>query len=598
MSAAAVVTDPRIAAARDLIARGYRVVPLQGKRPFRRDWPSNPLVADDTHEGNIGVLLSNAQRLLCVDCDVKGGAPGLQTLEDWRLLVPDFDRQPDQTTPSGGQHFLLRVPDGVDPNTLPNGNAAPGMDVLRDRRQFVVAPSFTEQGEYTGSLPATPADVPLMSRELIDLLRVERTSANPSSGPDRAPSVQRVREAVARIPNTEATTRDEWVSVCHAVRGAVGPENDAEGLEIFQSWAEGYPTNDPAENERLYTTIGEVKAGWHSLVKRAGLEADEAFAAFGAVPAEPEGDAGWVRLADAFADPDLLKPPPCLIPRFAYAGRLTLLAAAEKAGKSTLIGQAIAAATAAGDFLGDKLDPAHVLCFALDEHVSDLVRRLHHYRADGTRLDYIDRWPGIEEAARRISQTGARICVLDTLSELVTLLGGKPENAADILNSMRPLRQLARRTGCAFILLHHTVRDGSRYAGSHQIGAGVDLILEMEVREQTKRRFQRPRGRVKVLPFTLDYDTGADRYDLAPEGLTIEERVLRAVRSSPGVSMNRLCLLVGARKEETEAAVRKLLDADRIEDRGSGNRWALHMKDLGSVFEDLRAEEGSDAASV
>jgi hypothetical protein len=278
------MTDPRIAAARDYIQRGYRIVPLRGKRPFRRDWPDHPLTLDDEHDGNIGILLTDEQRMLLVDVDCKNGAPGLDTLESWRCICSDFDREPDQITPSGGRHYLLRIPVGVDTSTLPNGSAAPGIDVLRDRKQFVVAPSFTEQGAYVGSLPWSPYDVPLMSPELVAHLQTRPQLVAERSEPDRAPSLDLVREAVRRIPNKEDTTRDEYVRMALLIRGAVGPEHEAEGMELFDEWAARWPGgNDPAENARVYETA-RPKGGWHALCQQAGMEAEEARAAFEAVP--------------------------------------------------------------------------------------------------------------------------------------------------------------------------------------------------------------------------------------------------------------------------------------------------------------------------
>lgn len=54
-----------------------------------------------------------------------------------------------------------------------------------------------------------------------------------------------------------------------------------------------------------------------------------------------------VSLAEVLADPDAGKPPECVAPRIAWGGRVTLLAAREKAGKSTLA-SAIAAAVSSG----------------------------------------------------------------------------------------------------------------------------------------------------------------------------------------------------------------------------------------------------------
>src|SRR5207244_2669599 len=62
--------------------------------------------------------------------------------------------EPDQTTPSGGWHFVFRLPPGADPARLPNrSGVSEGIDVLRTGRQFVAAPSQIGVRRYQGALP-------------------------------------------------------------------------------------------------------------------------------------------------------------------------------------------------------------------------------------------------------------------------------------------------------------------------------------------------------------------------------------------------------------------------------------------------------------
>ena len=61
----------------------------------------------------------------------------------------------------------------------------------------------------------------------------------------------------------------------------------------------------------------------------------------------------YYQLRDLLQRPELLHPPPVVVPRLAWEGRITLLAAPEKPGKSTLLGQAVAAVAQGHDFLGD-----------------------------------------------------------------------------------------------------------------------------------------------------------------------------------------------------------------------------------------------------
>jgi len=74
-----------------------------------------------------------------------------------------------------------------------------------------------------------------------------------------------------------------------------------------------------------------------------------------APPAEPDRNAPR-SLAEILADPDVIRPPVALVPRMAWTGRVTLLAAREKIGKSTLAGAAVAALSSGVRFMGE---PTH-----------------------------------------------------------------------------------------------------------------------------------------------------------------------------------------------------------------------------------------------
>src|SRR6185437_3394504 len=65
----------------------------------------------------------------------------------------------------------------------------------------------------------------------------------------------------------------------------------------------------------------------------------------------PDGGAAWRMLPEILADPELLKVPPVVMPRLAWRGRVSLLAAREKSGKTTLVGAGAAAHSAGQVFL-------------------------------------------------------------------------------------------------------------------------------------------------------------------------------------------------------------------------------------------------------
>lgn len=355
-------------AAIEYVARGYAIVPLHGvsrgrctcrrgakckspgKHPIRGRWQVRTLRSQTQlasyfrsrggRPTNIGVLVSVEQRLLLVDVDRKKGKRGDETIKEWeRKLGIDLCSQMVQQTPSGGWHCLFRVPKGYG-RPLPNGaNVAPGVDVLTDRKQFVVAPSVTEKGAYAhsehdGILLPTLHELPEAPEALLDHL-----SGLPQATPTRGhvvgtpepedllgPSVEAVRRLVRDTPNGEDIQYGDYVSMAHYIKGACGPERESEGREIFNEWAGRWESggNDSEVNEEKFDSIGwkQLRSGWPQLIRAAArfgatteairqaktVEAQREFAfatreSAGARGTAPKGD--WQRPIPILDDEDI-----------------------------------------------------------------------------------------------------------------------------------------------------------------------------------------------------------------------------------------------------------------------------------------------------
>ena len=90
---------------------------------------------------------------------------------------------------------------------------------------------------------------------------------------------------------------------------------------------------------------------------------------------------GLVRLSDANIEGTAADGPPAVARLIAHVGRVTLLHAREKAGKSTLIGAAVAAVTRGHSFLGMPTVAGDVLWVG-EEAVGDVKTRLSQWDAD------------------------------------------------------------------------------------------------------------------------------------------------------------------------------------------------------------------------
>ncbi len=259
-------------------------------------------------------------------------------------------------------------------------------------------------------------------------------------------------------------------------------------------------------------------------------------------------------------DPRLFELPRVIVPLLAWQGRVTMLAAPEKSGKSTLVGGGVAALTTGKDFLGQATaGPATVAWLALDEPLADCLERLHRYGADLSKVAFFDRLPGEVGWAEAMDAIQPQLLVVDTLTEFA---GSRVENfynAKDWQPVLAQLRREMQAREAACILLHHSTRDGTRYADSRQIGAGVDVILEMApVPDEPSLRKLQVRGR-RIGHSLHRLRFGHDRYYLDAPERSVLERTLLMIEGEPGISKRALRDRIGGRKDAVDDALTQLL---------------------------------------
>jgi hypothetical protein len=147
-----------------LTKRGWRVFPVNGKRPIIKDWPneatSNGLKARALFNGNadanIGIACGAESDLVVIDLDGNTG------IESWEALTA-FEENPltyQVATGRGGRHIYFRHP-GV-PIRNSASRIAPSIDVRADGGYVVAAGSIhpDTQLEYLVEVDAPVATMP------------------------------------------------------------------------------------------------------------------------------------------------------------------------------------------------------------------------------------------------------------------------------------------------------------------------------------------------------------------------------------------------------------------------------------------------------
>src|SRR5437016_196918 len=133
-------------------------------------------------------------------------------------------------------------------------------------------------------------------------------------------------------------------------------------------------------------------------------------------------------LADFQRDPDAMRPPAPIIPRLAWAGRVTLLASSEGWGKSTFARAGAAAVTTGQAFLdGAAMPPGDVLWARLEESEYDCMMGVSgatRFGADPNRFLVWTPGPApVAELIARMQELRPALTVIDSIQVLATLAG-------------------------------------------------------------------------------------------------------------------------------------------------------------------------------
>jgi hypothetical protein len=288
-------------------------------------------------------------------------------------------------------------------------------------------------------------------------------------------------------------------------------------------------------------------------------------------------------LKDLLDDPSLLAPPVAIVPRVAYQGRLTLLSAPRKAGKSTLMGAAASALSRGETFLRQPTSEASVLWVAEDEHIGDTVRRFRAENANPLNV-FIAGGDSITDLVREARAGEFTLLVIDAIGDLTSREIDSENDAVQVRRALAPFRTLARDTGMAIVLLHHCTKATGKARGSGVFEEVGDHLLTLRVDEEDKTlRRVTVEGRMAVDDFA---------FRLTPDGLALGDQELSAVDAvellvfSRGTCTTRDILDgVPQRKETVQSAIAVLQRQGRIENHGSKHAHKWVTPPVGTVGE-------------
>lgn len=274
-------------------------------------------------------------------------------------------------------------------------------------------------------------------------------------------------------------------------------------------------------------------------------------------------------LSEILEDPEILKPPKAIVPKIVWEKRITLLAAREKGGKSTLAGAAAAAISAGRPFLGEDTVPGNVLVVALEEHPQEFVQRFVRFGADPERIAVVGNQENLVEAIEKAAEEiQPSLIIWDTLSAFADAISPSPIDPGDgpaWTRVMSIIVDITRKHG-ASLILHHSRKSDGKYRDSTAIGANVDFIIEM-FGDGTEPRTLKGKGRFSMSDTKFRMDR--DDFVLVESEKEFHDRILKFVRANPRCSLRSLREAVGGRTDEVAKARDKLLSSGLLANVGT-----------------------------
>lgn len=297
-----------------------------------------------------------------------------------------------------------------------------------------------------------------------------------------------------------------------------------------------------------------------------------------------------VSLADVLRDPELMKPPRAVVPFLVWEARSTLFAAREKGGKSTLAAFAAARLSRGDDFMGTACERGATVVFGLEQFLGDTARQLRDFGADPALVWLVKAAsPGVAgrlAALRRyVEEKRPALAIVDSLLAWVRGEDLDANNATDMEPVLGALTELAHETGVGVLVLAHAVKgEGGGYAGSHAIGAAVDVIAEMSKpneKDDPARRRVTVTGRIPGADF--DYRLTDSGLELVADGRTppasLRLRIRDYVGIAPGVSNRQVRESMGGRAKDIDDTLADMVRGGELIDRGDSRGHRYYVPD-------------------
>ena len=539
----------------EAVARGWSIIPTNtNKQPLVTSWkpyqtrkPTDEELAAWSKRSpqSWAVITGAISGIITLDFD---GAAGIATMQALKL-------QPHRRTPSGGFHVDFKHP-GFRVPTLNSktkrelGEKWPGLDIRADGG-YACFTGRTDKGQYVWLDESEPYSLDILPRDLAQYLGLVEKAPPPTNGivmpkqhrsNGRVDSDLLIGRALEQVRSTGRNNSGFWL----ATQLRDNNYSQAEAENIMRHYASRCPSTNTKGQIESYGA-NEIMATVHEVFSKSPREPwtkrnDRQYSGqeHGQHSEYHQQGPRREQVPEVLNVTDILAlktpEPKLLIEALLPIPGAILLAGAAKSGKTLLAVQA-ALAVASGRALFDNyrvLEPGPALLVEQDDPAgaASVKAILQRSREPLTDIPFhlIERSPYsfgqklIDWLEQHITTQKLKLVVLDSY----TALRAGRSAGVDIVKveqmDMTSLDQLAKRTGCTIIVIHHASKGSAamdwsdRAAGTFAMSAATEAQIHVsrfaELGSAAPERLVRVRGRhlwgtELVLRFreaTLDYE--------------------------------------------------------------------------------------------
>ena len=264
-------------------------------------------------------------------------------------------------------------------------------------------------------------------------------------------------------------------------------------------------------------------------------------------------------------------------------GTVTLLYSKPKEGKSFLTMGLVAAMTRGAEFLGRPVARSGAV-FVTEEGPEVMQNRIDNFGATAGELAYFYRFdPRLKDwrfedvmanAAAVAQRDGHKLLILDTLHAWTSgeyNLETNPEQARVFFEY---LRALAKHSGYAVLVLHHSKKWSIQARGWAALRHSLDTLIRLETPDQNRsHRVLHLSSHLSGTPKRIDYEYSRLGGFEAAEGVSAQEAVWRRLPcEGAGLTVDELMRRTGFGRSIVYRVLSELVDQERIKVTGEGRK--------------------------